>query len=1363
MPLQDYLPDVMAYQYKGATTELWLYSNGVQNFSEENPVAGIAYRFFLHGKREANWSGTFLYDVYQFGQEGTFSGSVYYYQQNGDIRESHIAGGNITVMQRGYLVDVWFETIDNYNHRHKHHYWYKNGQCETTHNSSAIVALSVDEMLSQIAYSTSGVEAVPMMVKGVVKEVTDDFFFKITLEDGKETLPCYDLLGFYRSDSTRLLYTETYSDMYHPGDTVFVVAHRYHDPYELQTRYGFVYKHYPQDESKMNFMPSNFKVSTSYGRADYTWSANDGYSWEVSSSWEYNTHYTDKPRFSGFTNITEENSSSTGSIRVRAVDEHGNPKSEWSNDISYEINGENPYAIQDLEHEEEDGIQHFYWNWDKVPDDFEIRLWNNNTNKLLTLTYGELLGSVVKNVDLSLIIDIPGSYHLELYPIVNGSKVALETIDFYSYSGTNYTPYGLTMEIDKDKINCSWTSSADFYEVKLYHHGTEVAYQYTKVPYATFTPDADGAYSFSVEAHKDYTGKIQRSVGTGVYRSETEWFFYHRFFKWENETKDTHKKNDGIYYGTRDKDCGCVLGMTSYGFYATTTGEKLLREGCSHVMLFAQDATCWDRFNQWENGLRSQGRVFLPMKKQHLDGRFYPIKKYHLSVLSGEGGSVYTWNRYGQKRHFYGGWYPAGSLTEVFWAEASNGYHFSHWTDRSEERKNIARRIEMNNMYSMISLFTKDTDDSGGGGGQTGQVELKVQTSNGKMGTVNEEVNGKYDIGSQVTIMATAKENYRFAFWDNGDPSEVGKATRTITLTQDTSFIAFFAPDSVDITVKSNNEAFGTVNKDINGRYPKGTILTLEATPTDSTTLTRWSNGELNLKWKIKLTQDSILTAYFELLKNINYTPYDLWAWRLPKEYNTEYGGHVWSGNIDMGWSAKTRAPEYEVMMWYMFTNPETQKDDAAEAYVWYTDTLALNIMLNEDSIWTYTVQAGRWDEVYDEEANEYVPQWVSLSDYVWYYPGLFFTRQDTIHPRNMTVTTEDSCTYHFAWNIKYQTTPTAFAIDLFTSEDQLIKSDTIFAPSYSYTFARRDSISWRVRTLFQQTETQFVNLTYQYGPKFYTNPKEKNFDPTNMQASFANDTLQLCWEGEAPHYLVELIYAEGKANEYSFVEFTDEHCIRFPIYDRGEYDWYVYPLDEVYAYLSEEYFHETFNVDQTSHVQYELVVEDDGWCTVNDADVNGMYEPYTLVTVVADLPEGNAFLGWSDGNLSNPRTIVMTEDTYIQVITQWGEDEKAESKTFTVRFYDWDDTLLKTQKVKKGQNATPPTDPERKGYKFIGWDNDYTNITKDMDIYAQYKKIEEALDNISAIIAPIKILRNGQIYIIRGEKTYTIQGQEIK
>ena len=56
-----------------------------------------------------------------------------------------------------------------------------------------------------------------------------------------------------------------------------------------------------------------------------------------------------------------------------------------------------------------------------------------------------------------------------------------------------------------------------------------------------------------------------------------------------------------------------------------------------------------------------------------------------------------------------------------------------------------------------------------------------------------------------------------------------------------------------------------------------------------------------------------------------------------------------------------------------------------------------------------------------------------------------------------------------------------------------------------------------------------------------------------------------------------------------------------------------------------------------------------------------------------------------------------------------------------SVTFVDYDGTVLSAQSVAHGSAAIEPTAPDREGYAFIGWDKDFSNVTEDMTITAQY------------------------------------------
>lgn len=101
---------------------------------------------------------------------------------------------------------------------------------------------------------------------------------------------------------------------------------------------------------------------------------------------------------------------------------------------------------------------------------------------------------------------------------------------------------------------------------------------------------------------------------------------------------------------------------------------------------------------------------------------------------------------------------------------------------------------------------------------------------------------------------------------------------------------------------------------------------------------------------------------------------------------------------------------------------------------------------------------------------------------------------------------------------------------------------------------------------------------------------------------------------------------------------------------------------------------------------------------------------------------EGYLFTGWL------PNFTAISKDT--DVVAQYQKIDSEDTK-FTVRFIDYDDTVLYTQKVAAGADAILPQAPVREGYKFVGWRPAVTNITKDTDVYAQYEK-NTGNDNIN-------------------------------
>ena len=59
--------------------------------------------------------------------------------------------------------------------------------------------------------------------------------------------------------------------------------------------------------------------------------------------------------------------------------------------------------------------------------------------------------------------------------------------------------------------------------------------------------------------------------------------------------------------------------------------------------------------------------------------------------------------------------------------------------------------------------------------------------------------------------------------------------------------------------------------------------------------------------------------------------------------------------------------------------------------------------------------------------------------------------------------------------------------------------------------------------------------------------------------------------------------------------------------------------------------------------------------------------------------------------------------------------------KEYIVKFLNWDDSVILESSYKENETIIPPSDPQRVGYVFTGWDKEFSNATKNLTLKAMY------------------------------------------
>jgi uncharacterized repeat protein (TIGR02543 family) len=118
---------------------------------------------------------------------------------------------------------------------------------------------------------------------------------------------------------------------------------------------------------------------------------------------------------------------------------------------------------------------------------------------------------------------------------------------------------------------------------------------------------------------------------------------------------------------------------------------------------------------------------------------------------------------------------------------------------------------------------------------------------------------------------------------------------------------------------------------------------------------------------------------------------------------------------------------------------------------------------------------------------------------------------------------------------------------------------------------------------------------------------------------------------------------------------------------------------------------------------------------TVNFYDYNGVLMlsetvPYggSVIPPTPDVRTGYTFTGWTSNDFTNVTSNLDFHETYAMNV-------------YTVTFVDYDGSIIAMRSVPYDGTATPPANPTRVGYTFVGWDGSYSDVTANTICTAQY------------------------------------------
>lgn len=284
-------------------------------------------------------------------------------------------------------------------------------------------------------------------------------------------------------------------------------------------------------------------------------------------------------------------------------------------------------------------------------------------------------------------------------------------------------------------------------------------------------------------------------------------------------------------------DTYLVSAVPSDMMHGSVTGGGWYEYGTSCTV----EATAFSgyHFDRWSNGVTFNPYTFVPTNDVELTAVFVDdVQVVNIVVSSANPamGSVVG-----------GGPFAVGE-TVMIEALPNNGYRFTHWQDNDTTNP----RTFIATSDTVFTAYFSDTIP---------QYTITVLSTNDTMGRVYG--GGAFSRGTAISFLAIANDRYRFVKWQDEDTCN----PRTIIVTCDSVFSAYFAHITHTVTVESNDASMGHVSG--GDTYQLGDTALLIAMANPGYIFDHWQDEDTDNPRYVLVTEDMDFIAYFVPMEGV--------------------------------------------------------------------------------------------------------------------------------------------------------------------------------------------------------------------------------------------------------------------------------------------------------------------------------------------------------------------------------------------------------------------------------------------------------------------------------------------------------------